>query len=1117
MATETSAPPTVIQERLAGLSPERRALIEKLLKKGSAKPAPPSITKRRVGGEIPLSFAQQRLWFFEQLMPGTTVYNMPLQLRLQSAINPPLLARALNELVRRHESFRTTFTTVEERPVQVVARSLKLEMAVIDLQDFQPEDRDASLLRLATEEALTRFDLTTGPLIRTKLLRLGAQDFVLLLTMHHIISDAWSMNIFLKELGVVYSAYASGTPSPLPELPIQYADYAVWQRNWLKGEVLDRQITYWKKHLEGITPINLPSDRPRPAVPSFHGASVPVHIPGDLLAKLRILSLQHECTIFMTMLASFQILLFRYTGQEDVVLGTPVANRNHAEIEGLIGFFINSLVVRANLAGNPAFLQALSRVREVALEAYAHQDVPFEMLVDQLQPERDLTRNPLFQVLFQLQSTAGTSADLGTGSGGGARHNAIFDLNTNFWELSDSIVGGLEYNADLFDQVRVERMVGHWEVLLKAIVEDPNRAIGELSILAESERRQLLTEWNATNQTYPKDRAIHELVEEQAARTPHAPALAIQGRSLTYEELVRQANQMARRLCESGVQRGDRVGICLERSLETVVAILAVLKAGAAYVPFDPEYPFDRLRFMFEDSAVRVLITRRALLDRLPQRTMGLLVLDDEAETISRLSDQCPVDVQTASEDTAYIIYTSGSTGTPKGVCVPHRCLVHSTWARLLFYREPPGRFLLLSPFAFDSSIAGIFWTLCSGGCLEIATESETADPLTLATRIQRSNITHLLTVPSLYTVLVDALDQAVTQLKVAIVAGEPCPGGLVRNHFDRLPGVALYNEYGPTEASVWATVFHCQREDKYLAPPIGRPIANTRVYIVDRNGQLVPAGVPGELWIGGEGVARGYWNRQDLTDERFIPDPFAQDGSRVYRTGDLARYLFDGNIEFCGRLDEQVKVRGYRIELGEIEAALRSHPSVAECAAYVWKHNDDVRLAACAVPLTEPAEASDVIAFLQQRLPSYMVPPSITWVTALPRNANGKLDRAALTADPQPSSTVEEYVAPRTDLEQSVAMLYMEVLGVKRPGIHDNFFQLGGHSLLATQLLSRVNKTFQLQLILPVLFESPTIASLAAVIEESLLDEIAGLSEHEVERLVEPQQSRRITESENG
>jgi hypothetical protein len=364
---------------------------------------------------------------------------------------------------------------------------------------------------------------------------------------------------------------------------------------------------------------------------------------------------------------------------------------------------------------------------------------------------------------------------------------------------------------------------------------------------------------------------------------------------------------------------------------------------------------------------------------------------------------------------------------------------------------------------------------------------------------------------------MVDALDQAVTQLKVAIVAGEPCPGGLVRNHFDRLPGVALYNEYGPTEASVWATVFHCQREDKYLAPPIGRPIANTRVYIVDRNGQLVPAGVPGELWIGGEGVARGYWNRQDLTDERFIPDPFAQDGSRVYRTGDLARYLFDGNIEFCGRLDEQVKVRGYRIELGEIEAALRSHPSVAECAAFVWKHNDDVRLAACAVPLTEPAEASDVIAFLQQRLPSYMVPPSITWVTALPRNANGKLDRAALTADPQPSNPVEEYVAPRTDLEQSVATLYMEVLGVKRPGIHDNFFQLGGHSLLATQLLSRVNKTFQLQLILPVLFESPTIASLAAVIEESLLDEIAGLSEHEVERLVEPQQSRRITESENG
>jgi len=1095
--------PGAIDERIAGLSPEKRILLEKLLKRDAAKAAPPRIGRRPAESDVPLSFAQQRLWFFEQLMPGTAVYNMSFPLRLKIPVNHAALHKSINEIVRRHEALRTTFQTVDGKPLQVVAPALSLELPLIDLRSQPEEDRETELARLVAADGLTPFDLTAGPLLRVRLVRMDLQDYALLIAMHHIVSDSWSINIFFQEFGALYAAFASGQPSPLPELPIQYGDFAVWQRNWLQGEVLQQQLEYWKDKLEGIGPIDLPCDRPRPSTPSFRGGSVPLIIDFELLSKLRALATQQECTLFMVMFAAFQVLLGRYTGRDDVVVGTPVANRNHGEIEGLIGFFINSLVMRTDLSGNPSFREALARLRETALGAYSNQDVPFEILVERLQQERDLTRNPLFQVLFQLQSAGGKAT-----SGAGAsvalpRDNAVFDLNANLWELSDSIAGTLDYNADLFDEATVSRMVSHFSVLLHAIADDPGMSIGDLPILTEPERRQLLDDWNANRRDYPKNQTIVQLFEEQVARTPAAPAVAMDDESLTYGELNERANRLASRLRESGAGANARIGICLERSIDSVVAILGVLKSGAAYVPFDPEYPPDRLRFLLDDSGVRAIVTQTSLLDRLPDPSPEIVAMDRDEQAHARQSADESADAAATSGDTAYIVYTSGSTGTPKGVVVPHGCLTHSTWARLLYYREPVKRFLLLSPFSFDSSIAGIFWTLASGGCLEIASDEALASPLELAIDVERKHVTHLLSVPSLYPHLLDSFEFGAPELKVAIVAGEACPATLVQLHFDALPHVALFNEYGPTEASVWATVFECRPDEVHRTPPIGRPIPNTRAYIVDRNLQPVPVGVPGELWIGGEGVALGYWNRPDLTAERFIDDPFTGGGARVYRTGDRVRYLPGGDIEFLGRMDEQVKVRGYRIELGEIEAALLAHPAVAECAAFVWKHVDDARLAACAVARDQPVDSEELTGFLRQRLPDYMVPPSITWVASLPRNVNGKLDRAALSANPgQPGGRVE-YIAPRTPIEEVIAGLYAELLGAQQIGIHDNFYRLGGHSLLATQLLSRVNKAFQLRLPLPLMFEADTVASLAEVVEQNLVEEIAGLPDSEVDRLV--------------
>jgi amino acid adenylation domain-containing protein len=1045
---------------------ERRALLEKLLQKSDT---PRSvIPKRAPAYEAPLSFAQQRLWFFEQLMPGTAVYNMLAALPLLIEVEPALLLDVINEIVARHEAVRTTFRSLDGKPSQVIASQLTLEMPVTDLRGLSAEETEAELARLSAEHGLAPFDLSAGPLLRVRLLRLGAEHNVLLLAMHHIVTDAWSVGVFYQELTDLYSAYWAGKPSPLMPLIIQYPDFAVWQRGWLRGDVLDRQLGYWKAQLDGIVPIDLPCDHPRPANMSFRGGYVPLSVGSSLLAQLRALSALHQCTLFMTMLAAFQVFLFRHTGQEDVVVGTPVANRNHADIEKLIGFFVNSLVMRINLAGNPTFREVLVAVRDIALAAYAHQDIPFEMLVEHLRPERDFTRNPIFQVLFQLQTVGGTKRDEPT-IPGGQLHNAVFDLNLNLVEFLDVLHGRLEYNATLFDQSTAEQMAARFGVLLDAIVEDPDRRIADLPVLTAAEREQLLTQWNPAPLEIPEMSTIHEWFERQAAITPRALAVVAAGSTITYAELNERADAMARKLQELGVERGDRVALRLDRSVEMIVAIIGTLKADAAYVPVDPDYPDERVRFMMEDCGARIMLTEGGASPTFNSAPRG-------------------------TGDTAYIMYTSGSTGTPKGVAVPHGALVYSTWARLQYYKDPVERYLLLSPFVFDSSVAGIFWTLCSGGCLEIATRAEMADIPELAFSIERRKISHVLTVPSLWARLVDWFEVPALHLKVAIVAGEVCPRALVAYHFERMPEVPLYNEYGPTETTVWSTVYRCQ-ESSVSAPPIGRPIPNARAYIVDHNGQPVPIGVTGELWIGGPGVAAGYWNRPELTAERFSPDPFRGGESKLYRSGDRAKYRPDGNIVFLGRMDTQVKVRGYRVELGEIEAALLAHPAIAECAVFDWKYEDDTRLAAWVVPATERVSSDELQDFLRQWLPEYMIPASISWVGELPRNSNGKLDRAALVANPQ-RFDAEEYVAPRTPTEQALAKLYAEVLGVPEPSIHDDFFRLGGHSLLATRLLSRVNRTFQIDLPLPVLFKASTVAELVAEVERMVVDEIAGLEE---------------------
>lgn len=1072
------------------LSPERLKLLTKLL---GAKPSGASsqtIPRQTTAGPFPLSFSQQRLWFLDQLIPENPQYNMPASIRLKVPINVSVLERSLNEIVKRHSILRTTFATVDDKPVQQVADSFSLNLSVKDLRTLPPDEREEEALRLATEEALCPFNLSTGPLLRAGLLQLDTHEHVFLLIMHHIISDGWSMNIFWQELTAVYTAYQAGRPSPLPALPIQYADYATWQRQWLQGDVLELQLNHWKHKLTDLEELQLPTDKPRPAVQSFRGNRIPLALSRSLTDELKALSRRQGVTLFMTLLAAFKALLHRYTGQVDLVIGTPTAGRNHAELEGLIGFFVNSLVLRSDLSGDPTFHDLLQRIREVTTGAYAHQDLPFERLVEELKPERDLNRNPLFQVTFQFMNTLGSAqpSDPGEDDLSVNRATAIFDLSCDLWETSDGLRGRFEYDTDLFDGETINRMTDHFRVLLEGIVADSDQRLSQLPFLTEPERSQLVLEWNTTSVDFPPNSCLFELFEAQADLTPQAAAVIFGEQQLSYEQLDREANQLAHYLRKRGVGPDTLVGIYLERSLEMVVSLLGVLKAGGAYVPLDLDYPRERVALMIEDAAIKLVLTQQHLAQDLGEQKIGTVCLDADWDSIALESDKRPA-LDVVPDNLAYVIYTSGSTGRPKGVMISHRAICnHMLWMQMTFPLTSADRVLQRTSFSFDASVWEFYAPLLAGAKLVVAPLNAHRDSAETIRAITKHQITTLQLVPSLLRVLIEEQElEKCVSLKRVYCGGEALPRELYVRLSARLP-TTLCNLYGPTEAAIDASFFSCDGSGGEFVP-IGRPVANMQMYVLDRNLQLVPAGVPGELHIGGIGLARGYVNRPDLTSERFIPNPFSTaPGVRLYQTGDRVRYLPDGRLEYLGRLDKQVKLRGYRVEPAEIEAVLARHDSVREAVvlandagakgkqlvAYVVAHTDSI------------LKVDELRAYLKEKLPDYMVPASFVLLEALPLLPNGKIDFEALVAgDGLSTAGGTDYVDPCSPLEERLAAIYRDVLGTKSVGVEDNFFSdLGGHSLLATQLVSRLRKTFNLDVPLRVIFEAPTIARLAQVIE---------------------------------
>jgi amino acid adenylation domain-containing protein len=909
-------------------------------------------------GSLPLSFAQQRLWFLDRFEPGSPFYNIPAAARFTGELDVAALERSLVEIIRRHESLRTTFHEVDGEPAQVTAPDLPVALPVLDLSDLLAAEREVEALRLARAEAQRPFDLTRGPLLCITLMKLAPREHVVLLVMHHIISDGWSMGVFYRELAALYQSFAAGMSAPLPALPVQYADYAVWQRDWLRGETLEKQLAYWKERLAGApAALELPTDRPRPPVQTDRGATELLLISKDLLTRVKALCQSTGSTPFMVLLAAFQAVLSRYSGQEDLCVGTPIAGRTRPELEGLIGFFVNTLVLRADLSGDPTFQELLARVRETALGAYVHQDLPFEMLVEALQPQRDLSRTPLFQVMFALQNTPLPSVDLP-----GLRFRPIeadsgtakFGLSLFLAETEQGLAGNLEYNTDLFDVATVRRLLGHFQHLLDAAVTDPAQRLSELPLLTRTERLQILGEWNATDVLPSEAQTVHRLFEFQTEQTPEAVALIFEGEVLTYRELNAKANRLAHSLRDLGVGPEVPVGICLERSVDMVVALLAVLKAGGPYIPLDPAYPSERLAFMLSDAGASLVLTQEALVAHLSGQAAAPICLDTDAEAIAQQSDENPFSV-TEAEHLAYVIYTSGSTGRPKGVEITHGSVVNF----LTSMRRRPGLnerdiLLAVTTLSFDIAALEILLPLSVGARVELVRREVAQDGARLAEKLAVCGATVMQATPATWRLLLEAGWSGSPGLKI-LCGGEPLAPDLAHQLLAR--GSSLWNLYGPTETTIWSTL---HQVDGRLCPvPIGRPISDTRVYVVDGRGQPVPVGVQGELLIGGAGVARGYRSQPELTAEKFIPDPFSgRPGARLYRTGDRARWLRSGELEYLGRIDHQVKIRGFRVEPGEIEAVLGQHPAVGQAAVLAREDTpEDKRLVAYVVP--NPRDAS--------------------------------------------------------------------------------------------------------------------------------------------------------------
>jgi amino acid adenylation domain-containing protein len=1075
--------------------------IDRVIREEEGIAAPP-ITRVAASENLPLSFAQQRLWFLDQLTPNNPFYNMQLGIRFSGELNVAALAAALNEICRRHEVFRTSFQSIDGDPIQIISppRSFALDRLDLSTSGADPMDE---VTRLARAEAQRPFDLTVAPLVRFSLFQTADDEHVLLTTMHHIISDGWSLSIFVGELSVLYRVYHQQKESPLPELPIQYSDFARWQKDWLQGDVLNQHLDYWKKQLAGIPPtLDLLTDRPRPVLMSYRGARRTFTVRKETSEALKSFGKAEGLTLFMNLLAAWLTLLSRYSGQEDIVVGTPMANRNQPECEGLIGFFVDMLVLRGDLSGDPTFRTLMGRVRETALGAYAHQNIPFEKLVDELHPQRDTSRNPLFQVMFtvnkgsesKLEMPGLTISPIAFGA-----QTTRFDLECQFNDTGHELRGAITYNTDLFDAITIQHLVENFEVLLTGIAENPDRPLSTLPLLTPAEERRLLSEWNETATTYRPEKPAHALFEEQVVRAPESVAVVYEDTTLNYRELNIRANKLAHYLRSVGVGPDVQVAICLERSINKLVAVLGVMKAGAAYVPLDPDYPAERLAFMIEDSRSRVLLTEKNL-QHLPSGDTLVVCIDQDWDDLIEQQPEHNPDASVSPENLSYVIYTSGSTGNPKGVSMPHVALANLLdWQQREYPLRPGTRVLQFSAFIFDAYFHELSSTWADGGALVLTTKDVRRDPIALWKLIRREAVERIF----LPFVALQQLAQTAevnpdlgTSLKEIFTAGEqlemtPSIASLLRS----LPAARLYNHYGPSESHV-VTAFNVpSSESEWMRfPPIGRPIANTQIYLLDHQLAPVPAGVRGELYIGGISLSRCYLEQPEMTAERFVPNPFTDEpGSRLYRTGDMARYLPQGDIEFLGRRDNQVKIRGFRIETPEIESSLRQHAVVREAVVTVREDSGEKRLVAYLLLQPNHTVTTDQFrTHLQQRLPDYMIPSTFVVLDRLPLTASGKVDRRQLPAPGEGRPDLaESYVAPRTPLEQEVARIWEQVLKVKKVGVHDNFFDLGGNSMAAVRLMAQVHKELGPQLPLSALFQRGTIEHLASLLQEQSISSL--------------------------
>jgi amino acid adenylation domain-containing protein len=1044
----------------------------------------------------PLSFQQEGLWFLSQLDPASPRYNVARGLRLRGALVREALQGAVNEIVRRHQTLRSRFIDAGGKPMQTVERNVTVPVTFVDLAD-EP-DREARLRSVCGEQIGRPFDLSRDALLRASLIRMTERDHALVFVMPHIACDGWSLINLVREFLACYEMLSTGRPPALPDLPVQYLDYVAWQRQWATGKDLERQLAYWREKLASMEPLDLPTDRPRPAQPTMRNGALPFRLSKELSERLKALARAETSTLFMTLLAAFQALLSRYTSQTDVAVGVPIANRRFVELEGLVGFFANTLVMRGDLRGDPTFHQWLARVKAEALAAYEHADLPFERLVQELQPNRDLSRNPLFQTLFQLRNYPKQITQAGALEAEPIElPSAIakFDLVLAMSESADGLKAIFEYNLDLFEPATIARLFGHFQTLLEAICAEPEKRLSELTLLTEAERRQVVAEWNRTQDHIQPDACIHRMFEEQAAKSPHAIAVVCGAHAVTYRELNRRSNQLARRLRSCGVQAETLVAICMNRSIGMIAAMLAVLKAGGAYVPLDPAYPRERMLFILQDTQAPVLLTQAGVLAEsaigmtnfslvdgsLPdgrKPPIKLIDVDAEDSAFAEPSDENLASLA-APENLAYVIYTSGSTGIPKGVMIEHRnAAAFLQWAHRAFTPEDLAGVLATTSICFDLSVFEIFAPLTAGGRVLLLENALAVQDMDAAVAPSLLN-----TVPSAMAELL-RLSRLPNSIRAVSLAGEPLTPDLVAQIARHTSAQKIFDLYGPSETTTYST----WSVRKAPGPQtIGRPIANTQIYILDPHGNPVPIGVPGEIYIGGSGVARGYLNRPALTAERFLPNPFqAGAGAWFYRTGDIARYSADGNIQLIGRRDDQVKIRGFRVELGEIEAALSRHFDVRESVVLgCADHTGNKRLVAYVVArASRQSQAEELKHFLKKTLPEYMIPGAWVHLDSLPHMPNGKIDRAALPPpETRPSGDEGAFVAPRTAAETSIATVWAEVLEVERVGIYDNFFELGGHSLLAAQVVSRLQQAFEVELPLRALFDQQTVSELAETI----------------------------------